>query len=138
MKFLLKVGFFALIPFVLAACVGVFSEDPQLAAKQQWIAGCKIADSNVQTVTKLYKAGLLSESAADSMDQVVNMYDVVCTGDPPLPGASIQSTALLLLASKVCPASVPPTGVDSWQLTLITAAACIAEGALLAESGGAV
>jgi hypothetical protein len=133
MRALLKVGFFAFIPFILAACVGAFSEDPQLAAKQQWIAGCKIADSNIQTVTKLYKAGLLSESAADQMDKVVDMYDVVCTGDPPLPGATIQSAALLLLASRVCPASVPPTGVEGWQMTLITASACIAEGALLAE-----
>lgn len=125
----------AALTFMLVGCpLGSFSEDPTIAAKQQWNAGCLIADSNIQTTLKLYKAGLLSESAADKMDNVVDLYDVVCVGEPPLPGATVQSTVLLVLAAKVCPASVPSTGVDNWQMTLITVAACIAEGALLAEA----
>jgi hypothetical protein len=120
----------------LSACVAGagFSSDPMLAAKQQWIAGCKTADANIRTATVLYKAGQLSESAADAMDDVVDLYEVVCTVDPPDPGVPIASLAIKVLAGKVCP-SLVPSNVDDWTLTLAEAASCAAEGALLAEAG---
>jgi hypothetical protein len=117
---------------MLSGCPGL-SKDPEIAAKQQWIAGCKIADSQIQTATKLYKAGQISESAATKIDDAVTLYELVCTGEPPEPGVPIASTALMALAAKVCP-TMAPTNPDDWILTAIDAAACAAEGALLAEA----
>ena len=117
---------------LLAACESMpWSENPETAVKQQWVAGCKAADSNIRTATTLYRAGQLSESAADSIDDVVDLYEVVCTGDPPDPGVPIQSIVVRALAAKVCP-SLAPSSTDDWALTLVDAAACVAEGALLA------
>lgn len=120
---------------LLTACKPgeLFSPDPILAAQQQWTAGCKVADSHIQTVTKLYRAGQIPESVADVVDDAVDLYEAVCTVDPPDAGAPIQNTIVLALAAKVCPA-MAPANVDDWLLTAIDAAACVAEGALLAEA----
>ena len=115
---------------VMSAC---FSSDPKIAATQKWAAGCKVADSNINTALTLYKAGQLSESAADSMDDVVLLYAVVCSGEPPDADGSLASAAAKIIAARVCPSMAPPS-VDSWALTIAQAASCAAEAALLAEA----
>ena len=91
-----------------------------------------MADSNIRTVTTLYKAGRLSESVAESVDDVVLLYELICTSDPPDATGAIASIAVKVLAAKVCP-SFAPSDVDNWALTIAEAASCAAEGALLAE-----
>jgi hypothetical protein len=111
----------------------MFSSDPTIAATQQWALGCKAADSNIRTATVLLNAGQLSESAAEAMDDVVLLYAVICTGDPPDGDGSLASGAVKLIAARVCPTLVPSNS-DDWALTIAEAASCAAEAALLAEA----
>lgn len=110
-----------------------FSPDPEIAAKQQWAKGCQVADSNLQTAKKLWKAGQLDVSARGPLLEATSLYEAVCTGDPPAPGEPIASTVVRVLAARVCP-GLAPTNPDDWLLTAIDAAACVAEGALALEN----
>ena len=120
---------------VMAGCGGGqgLSPDPILASQQVWVGGCKVADSNIQTAKRLGMAGQLSESALDALDEVVDLYDAVCTVDPPDPGAPIASIVVRTLAFKVCP-SMAPSNINDWVLTTIEAALCASEGALRLEA----
>ena len=122
------------VAMFMAACAqNLWSEDPRTAATQQWALSCKAADANVQTATVLFKAGQLSDSAADAMDGAVLMYRVICEGEPPADDGALVSGAVKLLAAAVCP-SLAPSDTDNWALTAAEAANCAAEAALLAEA----
>ena len=120
---------------MLAACQGgaYFSPDPRTAATQQWALGCKMADANICTATVLLRAEQLSESAAETMDDVVVLYELICAGDPPAGDGDLVSGAAKLIAARLCPSWVPPE-TDDWALTIAAAASCAAEAALLAEA----
>ena len=123
------------IALMLAACKmgSVFSSDPTIAATQQWALACKATDANINTAIVLRNAGQLSESAVEAMDEVVVLYAVICTGDPPSGDGDLASGAVKLIAARVCP-SLNPSNFDDWVLTIAEAANCAAEAALLAEA----
>ena len=116
------------------ACGGqMWSEDPKIAATQQWALSCQVTDSNIRTMATLRKAGQLSESVVNSMEEVVVLYAVICLGDPPDADGSLASQAVKIIAARVCP-SLVPSDSDNWALTAAEAASCAAEAALLAET----
>lgn len=138
-KALRLVPFFVLLllgAMVASGCLptSVKSDDPVLAAQQEWIAGCLVADRQIQTATVLYQAGQIPESVASHIDEAVALYAAVCAVDPPDAGAPIASVFVRSLAARVCPSMAPPGPSEDWVLTAIDAAACVAEGALVAAA----
>lgn len=106
-----------------------YSEDPEIAATQNWARQCSKIDTFLVDATALIRSDNMSDAGVDTVKRVATIYDAVClSGEPEDMAQNLQDSVVREAIGNLCPNIVT---ADDAVVTILQATDCAVKNAIL-------
>lgn len=124
--------FIPILFLILSSCMGPgsqYSEDPEIAATQNWARQCSKIDTFLVDATALIRSDNMSDAGVDTVKRVATIYDAVClSGEPEDMAQNLQDSVVREAIGNLCPNIVT---ADDAVVTILQATDCAVKNAIL-------